>query len=590
MPIPLAAIAIACGIAFVLAFRVYGRFVASRYALDDARVTPAVTKRDGVDFIPTRRAVLLAQHFASIAAAGPVVGPITAALAFGWAPSLAWIVLGSIFIGACHDFSSLVASVRHGARSIPEMVRENLGPRAYALSLAFIWLSLLYVIIAFTDVTARQFVAVEEWDGVAHPIGAGVATSSFLYLGLSVLMGFAMERFRVPLWICMAVFLPVLFGVIVLGQSIPLSLPFADPVVAWGIVILVYCGIASVLPMWVLLQPRGTLGGFFLYVTLAVGFLGLVFGGFRAEYPAFEGWVAPRIGPIFPFLFVTIACGACSGFHGLVCSGTTCKQVGRESHMPLIGYGAMLLEGVVAVMALATVMMWAKGSPQLAAPPSVIYARGIAHFTNAVLHVPVHWGLTFGMLAFATFVYDTLDVSTRLGRYLLEELLRLRGPAARWIATGLTLGLPMLYLVLAPGTVVVDGKPQPTWLIVWTIFGSSNQLLAALTLLFLAAWVSRGNVARAAAGRRGSRALFVKIPAVFMLVTTTCALALQLLQNIRLARSSAGLLSAAGINALLALALLAIALGFTYEWWRGMRAATFVNEPAHSPYGADHAS
>lgn len=558
---PLAVVAAACGVAFLLAFRLYGRFVASRYALDDSRVTPAVARNDGVDFVPTRRPILLAQHFASIAAAGPVVGPITAALAFGWAPSLLWIVLGSIFIGACHDFSSLVASVRHGARSIPEMVRENIGPRAYALSLLFIWLSLLYVIVAFTDVTARQFLAVEEWDGVPHAIGGGVATSSFLYLGLAVLMGFALERFRAPLWLCTAVFLPALFVVIVAGQAAPIRLPFGNPALAWSAIILVYCGIASVLPMWMLLQPRGYLGGYFLYITLLVGFLGLLFGGFRAEYPAFVGWVSPKTGPLFPFLFVTIACGACSGFHGLVCSGTTCKQVARESHTTLVGYGGMLLEGVVAVMALSTVMMWAKGAEALAAPPSVIYARGIAHFTHAVLRVPVHWGLTFGMLAFATFVYDTLDVATRLGRYLLEELLRLRGWSGRLVATALTLGVPLLYLAVAPGTVLVDGKPQPTWLVVWTIFGSSNQLLAALTLLLLAAWV----------GRQGHRGWFVRIPAAFMLATTVSALALQLRDSARAALGGAGLLSAHGLNALLATALIVVALGFTLEWWRETR-------------------
>jgi carbon starvation protein len=569
--VPLALLALACGAAFAVALRAYGRFVAARYRLDDCRVTPAVARQDGVDFVPTSRPVLLAQHFASIAAAGPVVGPITAALAFGWAPSLAWIVLGSIFIGACHDFSALVASIRHGARSIPEMVRENIGPRAYALSVLFIWLSLLYVIVAFTDVTARQFLAVETWGGAPRAIGAGVATSSFLYLGLAVAMGFAVQRLRAPLWLCTAIFVPVLFAVIVLGQSIPIRLPFANPAVAWSVIILAYCAVASVLPLWTLLQPRGYLGGYFLYITLGVGFLGLLFGGFRAEYPAFTGWLSPAAGPLFPFLFVTIACGACSGFHGLVCSGTTCKQVSKESHATLVGYGGMLLEGVVAVMALATVMMWAKGSSELSAPPSVIYARGIAHFTHAILRLPIEWGLTFGMLAFATFVYDTLDVATRLGRYLLEELLRLRGASGRWIATGLTLGLPLLYIVLAPGTVVVDGKPQPTWLVVWTIFGSSNQLLAALTLLLLSAWVSRGGAGAGRGGRSATRGLFVRLPAFFMLATTVVALALQLRDNARAALGGAGLLSAPGINALLAAALIAIALAFTAEWRRAVR-------------------
>jgi carbon starvation protein len=575
--VPLAVIAVACIAAFATAFRIYGRFVAARYALDDSRTTPAVERSDGIDFVPTPPPVLLAQHFASIAAAGPVVGPITAALAFGWAPSLLWIVLGSIFIGACHDFSSLVASVRHGARSIPEMVKEHLGPRAYGLSLLFIWLSLLYVIIAFTDVTARQFVAVEEWDGTARAIGGGVATSSFLYLGLSVLMGLALHRYRAPLWLCTVVFIPALFAIVVLGQSIPISLPVANPAIAWGVIILVYCGIASVLPLWILLQPRGYLGGYFLYITLAVGFLGLLFGGFRVEYPALTQWTAPRLGPLYPFLFVTIACGACSGFHGLVCSGTTCKQVIKESHTRLIGYGGMLLEGVVAVMALATVMMWAKGAPELAAPPSVIYARGIAHFTHAVLGIPIQWGLTFGMLAFATFVYDTLDVATRLGRYLLEELLQLRDARGRLLATVLTLAVPLLYLTNTPGTVLVDGKPQPTWLVVWTIFGSSNQLLAALTLLLLAAWI-----ARRGPGRGG----FVRIPAIFMLVTTVSALALQLRDNARTALAGAGLLSGPGINALLALVLMTIALVFAYEWWKRVRALD-GGQPLGRPLGAN---
>lgn len=574
---PLAGIVLACVAAFALAYRLYGRFVAKHYALDDSRPTPAVARTDGVDFIPTPKPVLLAQHFASIAAAGPVVGPITAALAFGWAPSLLWIVLGAIFIGACHDFSSLVASVRHGARSIPEMAREHLGPRAYALSLLFIWLSLLYVIVAFTDLTARQFLAVEDWDGVARAVGGGVATSSFLYLGLSLLMGLAVTKLRAPLWLCTAVFLPALLAIVVIGQSLPITLPFANPETAWGVIILGYCAIASVLPMWMLLQPRGYLGGYFLYLTLAVGLLGLLFGGFRAEYPAFTGWTSAKIGPLFPFLFVTIACGACSGFHGLVCSGTTCKQVMKESHTTAVGYGGMLLEGVVAVMALATVMMWAKEDPALTGAPSVIYARGIAHFSHAILGLPIHWGLTFGMLAFATFVYDTLDVATRLGRYLIEELLSLRGAGGRWLATMLTLGMPLLYLLAAPGTVLVGGKPQPTWLIVWTIFGSSNQLLAALTLLLLSAWISD----RAPAGGR-----FIKIPAFFMLVTTVTALALQLRENVRTALSGPGLFSGPGINAFLALALISIALTFAFEWWKRIRSIG-ARQPLGRQLGAD---
>jgi carbon starvation protein len=569
--VPLWLLAVGVAVAFGAAFRFYGRFLARRLALDDARTTPAVAQADGVDYVATSRPVLVAQHFASIAAAGPVVGPIAAGLAFGWGPSLAWIVLGCIFIGAMHDFSSLVASLRHGARSIPEMVKEHLGKRAWALALLFIWLSLLYVIVAFTDVTARQFLAVDEWDGEAHAIGGGVATSSFLYLGLAVAMGLVLEKLKVKLWVATLVFLPLVFGVILLGQRIPLVLPVANPAAAWGAVILGYCALASVLPMWLLLQPRGYLGGYFLYVVLGVGLLGLLFGGFHADYPALTGFVSAKQGPLFPFLFVTIACGACSGFHGLVCSGTTCKQVAKETHATAVGYGGMLLEGAVAVMALATVMMWPAGAPALAKGPSEIYAAGIAHFMSRVLGVDVHWGTSFGMLAFATFVYDTLDVATRLGRYLMEELLGLKGRAGRALATALTLGLPLAYLALAPSAVVVGGKAQPVWQLVWTIFGSSNQLLAALTLLFLAAWLSEKSLPNR----------FVLWPALFMLATTATALAWQLAAALR---DPAGLRSPAGLNALLAAALLVVAGGFSVEWvrvwWQRRRRGTSAAAPA----------
>lgn len=543
---------------FAAAYRVYGRFVAEQLGIDDARTTPAVTRNDGVDFVPTSRFVLLAQHFASIAAAGPVVGPITAAIAFGWAPALVWIVLGSIFIGALHDFSSLVAAVRHDARSIPLMVKQHLGSRAYMMSLAFIWLSLLYVIVAFTDVTARQFVAVDTSAEVVRQVGGGVATSSILYLLLSVVFGFATERLRVPLWAATVVAVPLLGVAIVVGQSWPIVLPFADPVAAWGVLILLYCAIASVVPMWALLQPRGYLGGFFLYATLVVGLLGLTVGGFETSYPAFIGLSSERVGPIYPFLFVTIACGACSGFHGLVCSGTTCKQVSRESHMHAVGYGGMLLEGFVAVLALATVMILVPGSSAVSAPPSVIYANGLAAFAERVLGVPMVWGVTFGMLAFATFVYDTLDVATRLGRYLLEELFGLSSLPGRLLATVLTLAMPLGFVIWAPATIEVGGRSVPTWQAVWTVFGSSNQLMAALTLLLLAAWV--------AADRR-KRAPWVRIPAFFMLTTTVVALGFQLYRYATAAVHE-GWLSVTGFNALLCGVLAMLGLAFTIEWFR----------------------
>jgi len=557
--VPIAWIAIVVGVLFVLAYRIYGRQVAARFALDDSRITPAEKHNDGFDFVPTRKSMLLAQHFASIAAAGPVVGPIVAALAFGWGPTLLWILLGCTFIGACHDFCALVASVRHDARSITELARLYLGDWGYRLSLLFIWMCLVYVVIAFTDVTAQQFLAREEWGGSIHDIGGGVATSSFLYLGLSVLMGIATTRWKIPLGIATAIFFPLLIAIVVVGQEIPIVFPVANPALAWSLVILAYCAIASMLPMWLLLQPRGYLGGYFLYLVLAVGLLGLIFGGFRVEYPAFTGFFSPRGDSLYPFLFITVACGACSGFHGLVCSGTTSKQLGKESHARLVGYGGMLLEGVVAVMALSTVMLWAPGSPVLSKSPSEIYATGIAHFAHAVLGLDLRWGLTFGMLAFATFVYDTLDVATRLGRYLVDELLARKGSArGHWMGTLGTLTIPLLYVVFAPN-LEMGGKQVPLWSVIWPLFGSSNQLLAALTLLLTSVWVHQ----------LGARKAWVLVPALFMLVTSTLALTLQIVGAAR--QLSVAFSLPALLNALIAAALLTLSGLFGVTCWRRLR-------------------
>ncbi len=543
---------------FFAAYRFYGARVAKWVGLDDSVRTPAVLRDDGFDYVPTHQGILLAQHFASIAAAGPVVGPIVAALAFGWGPTLGWIVLGCIFIGACHDFSSLVVSVRHGARSIPEVAKEILGVGGYRLSLGFIWLCLIYVLIAFTDVTAQQFIAVDEWNGVAHNVGGGVATSSILYLFLSIAMGLAMTRWKAPLWVVTVLFFPALLSIILLGQSFPIVFPAGDAAMWWGLLIILYCAVASLLPMWLLLQPRGYLGGYFLYLILAVGFLGLAFGGLPIAYPAFKGFVSAKGDSLYPFLFITVACGACSGFHGLVCSGTTSKQLKRESHAPLVGYGGMLLEGVVAVMALTTVMIWPADSPILSKSPAEIYAVGIAHLAHSVFSLDIQWGVTFGMLAFATFVYDTLDVATRLGRYLLEELLSLKGIRGRLMATGITLFLPIAYVVLTPRT-MVGGKSVALWASIWPIFGSSNQLLAALTLLLMSLWI-----------RSQKRSpLWLLIPGLLMLVTASTALTLQWCGAVKiLIQTPTTPTPSAVLNAITTSLLLIVAGGFSISCWR----------------------
>ncbi|HUV05856.1 MAG TPA: carbon starvation protein A [Armatimonadota bacterium] len=496
-------------LAFLAGYRFYGRFLSRQMRLDDSRKTPACEMNDGLDYVPARAPLLLGQHFSAIAAAGPIVGPILAAVWFGWLPALLWIVLGAILIGGVHDFTSLVASIRHKATSIGEIVKEHMSPRAHVLFLTFVWFALVYVIIAFTDVTAQTFKTVSA----NAAFGPAVAVSSILYLLLGVVMGIVLYKFRVKLSAATAVFLPLVLLTVWLGTRLPQ--PFVTsllgiPVKSWEVGLLIYCFIASLVPMWLLLQPRGYLGGWFLYLTILTGLIGALFGGFHIQQPALNlhGLRGLETGKlIFPVLFITIACGACSGFHGIVSSGTTSKQLSRESDARVIGYGAMILEGLVAVLALATVMMLPKGAPILKAEPNLIYANGLARYLG-LIGINFNIALTFALLAFSTFVYDTLDVCTRLARYILQELLGWKTMAGAFVATFVTLLLPFAFLMLTK---------EKGYLVAWPIFGTSNQLLASLTLLAVSVWLIG----------TGRNAIYTLIPMAFMMVVTLWSLVIQ---------------------------------------------------------------
>jgi carbon starvation protein len=273
--------------------------------------------------------------------------------------------------------------------------------------------------------------------------------------------------------------------------------------------------------MWLLLQPRGHLGGYFLYIALGAAALGLVFGGKTIQYPAFTDWTTPAGDTLFPMLFITIACGACSGFHSLIASGTTSKQLKLETDARPIGYGAMLLEGMVATVSLCCVMILAKNAPALASPkPNYIYASGIGGMLEP-LGIPSTLAVSFALMAFTTFVYDTLDVCTRLGRYIIQELFGLHNAAGKWLGTLATAGVPLFFLLL-PTAADAAGKPIPVWRTFWALFGASNQLLAALTLLGVTVWLWRT--------RRAMWVWFVTgIPTVLMYVMSTWAL-LKLIQ------------------------------------------------------------
>ncbi len=488
-------------------YHFYGSWIARQMRLDPDASTPAHEREDGVDFVPTKPFYLFGQHFAAIAAAGPIAGPIIACQAFGWLPCLLWIGLGVVLIGAVHDFMALAASVRHGARSIAEVTREHLGARAGAAMMGFIWLALVYVIVAFADITAGSFVTgVEELEAakvVFHPGGA-VAAASIFYLLLAVIMGFTQKLFNPPLWLATIIFVPATFGAVWLGTKA--STLFVLDGKMWALLILAYCCIASVVPVWSLLQPRGYLGGFVLYFALALGVVGIFFGGYEIRQPAFKTFDAGGMtGLLFPFLFVTIACGACSGFHGLVCSGTTSKQIDREPHIKPVGYGGMLAEGFVALVAMVTVMIVAQKDLG-GLKPGTIYGNGIGDFLTLVIgEKHRNFAVTFGAMAFSTFVFDTLDVTTRLGRYVVQELLNWPTRLGATVGTFATIAMPVYFIAFAP---------PGSWVKFWTLFGASNQLLAALTLLAVTVWLHQ----------RRQHLAFTLLPMLFVLVTTLYAL------------------------------------------------------------------
>lgn len=539
------AIVLVSAVILTIAYFTYGRLLSRLFQLDNTTQTPAVTLRDDVDYVPCDTAPLLSQHFSAIAAAGPIVGPILAGVAFGWLPALLWILIGAIFVGGVHDFAALVASIRHQATSIIEVVRIYISRRAYLLFLAFVWLALVYIVVAFTDITATMFVGAldlesgKTYSSIAEAKAdpdakmlvqsGGVATSSLLYLLLPVVMGLIVRSGRLSMEKATWIFLPLVGLAIWVGRLIPLNLDqilqnmmpalsSKDAAIyavrSWDVFLLLYCAVASIAPMWLLLQPRGQLGGYFLYAALGAGALGIIMGGQTIQQPAFTGWHHPVQGGIFPVLFITIACGACSGFHSLICSGTTSKQLRTEKSARTIGYGAMLLEAMVAIVSLCCVMLLPVDSSLTKASPNFIYANGIGAFLQSI-GISRALGVSFALMAFNTFVYDTLDVCTRLGRFILQELTGWKSASGRWVGTLLTAGVPIFFVMNQ--TVDAKGNTVPVWRTFWSLFGASNQLLAALTLLGATVWLWKT--------RRAIWVFFVTgIPAIFMYVMSSWAL------------------------------------------------------------------
>lgn len=561
-------VVIGAGILLLVAYVTYGRYLSKKvFQLDDKQVTPAVEINDNLDYVPAKKGMLLGQHFSAIAAAGPINGPILAGVMFGWAPALIWVLLGSIFIGGVHDMGSLVASIRHKARSITEVIRVNVSTRAWILFMIFVWIALVYVIIAFTDITASSFVGMVTLESGETVRGGAIASSSVMYLILPIIMGLLLKFTRLKENQAIIPFLLLVGVAIWAGKFFPLELPMADVASAqkvWGIIILIYCLIASMVPMWLLLQPRGALGGYFLYASLIVAAIGLVFGGYTIEYPAFTKLTADTTRgsafwfPMFPVLFITIACGACSGFHALVSSGTTSKQLRKESDAKPIGYGAMLLEGMVAVVSIACVMILSSDSAMISKAPNFIYASGIGRFME-LIGVSATFGITFGLMAFTTFVYDTLDVCTRLGRYIVEELTGLKNWGGKILGTLLTAGVPVFFIFQTMTD--AKGNAVPAWKLYWGTFGASNQLLAALALIGITIWLVNT--------RKKSKVWLVSfIPAIVMFTMANWALVLDVYNGWILHKVHP---SIPWVSALLILLSVLVAIETTYSYFRKKR-------------------
>jgi len=511
----LALLFIAGTVGLFAGYRFYSPLLERLLGVTGETPTPAVTQRDGVDYVPARAAILFGHHFSSIAGAGPIVGPVIAGMAFGWLPAFAWILLGAVLIGGVHDYATLVASIRHDGRSIGEVARSVISPSAQKILIAFIWLTLIYVLVVFLDLTATTFVA----DG-------GVATSAIFFMVLAILFGVAVYRLRMRVLIATLIFVPLLFVAVFVGEALPIqssSLPVLwgdaaawQPAIFWSLILTIYCYIASVLPVWVLLQPRDYLSSYLLYGSVLACGIGLLFGGFSFAFPALTGFES-EIGPLFPALFVTIACGAVSGFHSVISSGTTAKQLAQERDARRIGYGAMIVEGVVALIALCTVVMLARDSELVNAYKTNkvsaigVFSAGMGRFVE-VFGLRYEFGAKFGGLAISAFLLTTLDTCCRLGRFLFHEFFGIRSLKARFATTALVVALPMIFLLLPFHD--AQGNPVPAWKAIWPVFGTANQLLAGLGLLIVTVWVRR----------QGKPVAWVAVPMVFMFVITLTSL------------------------------------------------------------------
>jgi len=501
-------------IAWLLAgYAIYGRFIANKViGIDNSRVTPAHELQDGIDYSPAKKPLLFGHHFSSIAGAGPILGPLLGVLYFGWLGALLWVALGSVFLGAVHDFTSLMTSVQNKGRSLADVSEKTLGRRTKIIFSIFIWFALSLVIAVFAVVASKTLVNQPE-----------IVIPTFGLIFMAMIFGWLIYKKRINIVFCTAGALILLFFLILLGKAIPIELPPSvlgiSAQTAWFFILIIYSFFASSLPVWFLLQPRDYISTWILFVGLGLGYIGLILSHPSIQAPAFVSF-SSRGGPLWPMLFVIIACGAISGFHSIVAGGTTAKQLPNENSGRLVGYGAMILEAALAGLVIfiaAGVLIW---DPSRAANPLgfhyLIYklddpiqafASGYGEIVSSLPAITPVLGAFFGMVMLNAFVLTTLDTSTRLGRLITSELLgkKISLFKNRWIAS-------FFILVFASILGATGGYKA-----IWPVFGASNQLVAALALIVVTSYL---------VGIKKPKK-YTLYPAYFMLLTTLAALVYQ---------------------------------------------------------------
>ena len=512
----------ACLFFYFVGYRAYGqRLDRELIRPESSRETPAIKQNDGVDYVPSKPLVLFGHNFASIAGAGPVIGPIIAMHHFGWAITLVWIVLGSVFIGAVHDYLTLMVSVRNRGSSIADIAEKTMGHRAKAVFAIFLILAMLLVIAVFGVVAAKTLIAQPE-----------MVFPTFAIIPVSIILGWCIYKKNFSLKIASTIAVLAVIVNIYIGFKIPLPLPVdgvmgLSPLIFWFVVLMVYAGVASILPVQKLLQPRDYLSTFILFGSMSLGIIALIWVAPGLNTPAWRGMVSEVQGPVWPMLFVLVACGAISGFHSLVAGGTTSKQLADETQGKAIAYGGMLTEGVVAVVTVLMVgggLYWVAPAgggvdmAQLGFRETLQSGGWIMAFGNGYGNV-VHQMLPtlsftlasmIAVLALNTFVLTTLDTAMRITRFLVQEALGNQIFLFRDKYVVTVVVMVAAYLIGASGG----------WQKIWPVFGATNQLIAAMALFVVATWLM--------AVKRPTH--YVLYPAVFMMVTTIAALAWQTYQ------------------------------------------------------------